>query len=505
MSRNRIRFALLFASESWLFLISLCIWRWTVDDSFIGYRYARNLATGWGLVFNRGERVEGYTNFLWVVLLAAASKVAPDPVAASKVFGTLFNFLVIAVCYYLCRIIATEQAPMHGIALAVTATCGLFVATSVEGLETPLFTMLLCLLTACYLRSLQLAGERQLGWLAGSSLLSGLVLLTRPDGAITYGLLWLYAAWRFRNHKRNLVAFSLPMVSMYVPYFLWRWHYYGFLFPNTFYAKGGGTLALYSLGAAHIGSFLNSECGGLLVVGLVGLWAIFYPCTETTVLGLTVASRLLFELWSGGVTAGNSRFLVPTLPLIWLLIERTVAGWLQACRLGAKGAYLMVAISTLLISAQLVRFTRFHRKVMEPEQAGLERAHVSAGKWLEANAQPDATVAVGDIGAIGFWSGLGIIDVDGLTDTVIAHSPGAFGSKGDADYVLSRHPDFIILRMRHCEPRLDDVILNIDRKIFADPRFQKSFVPLSCRAFFPDFNLLLYKRNSNQPRVRNGS
>jgi hypothetical protein len=476
-----------------------------VDDSFIGYRYARNLANGLGLVFNRGERVEGYTNFLWVVLLAATSKITPNPVAASKVLGTLFNLLVIAVCYYLCRILASEQAPMHGIALAVTATCGLFVVTSAEGLETPLFTMLLCLSAACYLRSLQLAGSRQLRWLAGSSVLSALLLLTRPDGVLTYGLLWLYAAWKFRGRNRNLVAFSLPVVSIYAPYFLWRWHYYGFFFPNTFYAKGGGTLALYSLGAARIGSFLNSECGGLLVVVLVGLWVILFPCAETTVVGLVVASRLLFELWSGGVTAGNSRFLVPTLPLIWLLIERTVVGWLQACRLGVKGTYLLVAISALLISAQLVRFTRFHRNVMEPEQAGLKRAHVSAGEWLKANAQPDATVAVGDIGAIGFWSGLRIIDLDGLTNTVIAHSPGTFGSKGDATYVLSQHPDFIILRTRRCEPQLDDLILDIDRKIFADPRFQKSFTPSSCWAFFPNFNLLLYQGSSNQPRVRNGS
>ena len=41
------------------------------DDAFISFRYARNLLEGHGLVFNPGERVEGYSNFLWVLELAA--------------------------------------------------------------------------------------------------------------------------------------------------------------------------------------------------------------------------------------------------------------------------------------------------------------------------------------------------------------------------------------------------------------------------------------------------
>ena len=43
------------------------------DDAFISFRYARNLLDGHGLVWNPGERVEGYTNFLWTILLAGAA------------------------------------------------------------------------------------------------------------------------------------------------------------------------------------------------------------------------------------------------------------------------------------------------------------------------------------------------------------------------------------------------------------------------------------------------
>ena len=54
------------------------------DDAYIGLRYARNLSVGEGLVFNPGERVEGYTNFLWVIILAAAAGAAHPSRAGSE-------------------------------------------------------------------------------------------------------------------------------------------------------------------------------------------------------------------------------------------------------------------------------------------------------------------------------------------------------------------------------------------------------------------------------------
>src|SRR5205814_5237660 len=67
------------------------------DDAYISFRYARNLAEHGQLVFNLGERVEGYTNFLWTVLLAACMKVGVGPVAASRFFGVVFAIGTLAV------------------------------------------------------------------------------------------------------------------------------------------------------------------------------------------------------------------------------------------------------------------------------------------------------------------------------------------------------------------------------------------------------------------------
>ena len=62
---------------------------WTCDDAFISYRYARNLVEGSGLVYNPGERVEGYTNLLWTLWIAAGLALHVDPETWSSIFGLL--------------------------------------------------------------------------------------------------------------------------------------------------------------------------------------------------------------------------------------------------------------------------------------------------------------------------------------------------------------------------------------------------------------------------------
>src|SRR5689334_10099421 len=59
----------------------------TIDDAYITFRYARNLVRGLGLVYNPGERIEGYTNFLWTILVAAGLKLHVAPEVTTKLLG----------------------------------------------------------------------------------------------------------------------------------------------------------------------------------------------------------------------------------------------------------------------------------------------------------------------------------------------------------------------------------------------------------------------------------
>jgi hypothetical protein len=154
-----------------------------------------------------------------------------------------------------------------------------------------------------------------------------------------------------------------------------------------------------------------------------------------------------------------------------------------------------VGVSGLLLFAQLTEDVRVWRHEIEPEATGMERAHIALGKWLKQNSPPEATVAVGDIGAIGYWSHLRLLDLDGLTDAHIMHLPGLLGNRRDSRYVLSQSPDFIVLRAGRCSSALADLSLGADRAVYSDPTFSRSFRPVNCWDFQPDYHLMLYQRN----------
>src|SRR5512135_1832902 len=65
-----------------------------VDDAYISFRYAQNAILGHGLVFNPGERVEGFTNFLWTALMIPVEGAGIDVGRASMVLGALFALAV---------------------------------------------------------------------------------------------------------------------------------------------------------------------------------------------------------------------------------------------------------------------------------------------------------------------------------------------------------------------------------------------------------------------------
>src|SRR5688572_15725672 len=62
-------------------------WGFVQDDTYISLRYSWNFAHGNGLVFNIGEKVEGFSNFLWVIFAGVMIKIGVDPLDAVRVVG----------------------------------------------------------------------------------------------------------------------------------------------------------------------------------------------------------------------------------------------------------------------------------------------------------------------------------------------------------------------------------------------------------------------------------
>ncbi len=213
------------------------------DDAFISFRYARNLLEGHGLVFNVGERVEGYSNFLWVLELSAiwwALGVAPEHAAQWLSVG--FTVLTIGVMvWWVARFPSLPHRELTvWMALGLVCSSATFaVWTSGGGLETRQFTFFIVLAVVC----LSLYRSNRWGLLAASLSLAA-AALTRPEGPLIAVLCfgWFAAqrcadAGRLRLNWRELAYLIAPFVVLVGAHFLFRYAYYGEWLPNTYYAK----------------------------------------------------------------------------------------------------------------------------------------------------------------------------------------------------------------------------------------------------------------------------
>lgn len=260
-----------------LLLAHASVYRFLCDDAFISFRYARNLADGFGLVFNPGfERVEGYTNFLWVLLLAAGDLLGIAPEHAATPLSLALTVVLWALVWRAAARLADDDASAWTVALApllLGATRSVAVwATS--GLETRLYEVLVVAGTLRVVAEVERPRSRPYG-----ALLLALATLTRPDGLLVSACVLSLGAWFAFRRRTATIAGVAAQASVFWAvvgaHFLWRHGYYGEWLPNTYYAKVGGR-AWWDMGLAYLGAFAL-EYGLWLVlpvalVGSVALW-----------------------------------------------------------------------------------------------------------------------------------------------------------------------------------------------------------------------------------------
>jgi hypothetical protein len=170
------------------------LWRmraFTVDDAYISYRYASNFAKGLGLVYNTGERIEGYTNFSWTLILGLGIKLGIDPDFLAKGLGGVLAVGSLALCYH----ITSTMRPfglMPCVANWLLASSMPFIGYAVFGLETPLFIFLVLAGSALFVRE-EKANNATFPW---SGVVFGFAGLTRPEAPMYLGLLMLFMAGR---------------------------------------------------------------------------------------------------------------------------------------------------------------------------------------------------------------------------------------------------------------------------------------------------------------------
>ena len=323
---------------------------WVCDDAFISYRYARNLANGLGLVYNAGERVEGYSNFLWTLLLAGAAWLNADPVWISQALGIAAFAATLGLLAWtsgrLTRARAIARVPLAAALLALHYHALEF---ATGGLETALFAWLVTAVTVS-----AIAAKTPLAH-ARTTALAVLAALCRPDGALLLAVAAvppLLDAIAKRS-VRGLVYAALPVVFVYLPYLGWKLAYYGDLLPNTFYAKAAG-VATYSRGLAYLASYFAKY--PWLALGIAGPAAVLAFARGSARAPAYLLAVCALYLWFVARVGGDfmfARFCIPVTALLCLGIE------LSVCRI--HHARLRGAAAVVVVLAALVSFALAHQ------------------------------------------------------------------------------------------------------------------------------------------------
>ena len=458
----------LLSTALFLVLIGL-FWRLTIDDAYITFRYADNLARGLGAVYNPGERVEGYTSLSWMLLMAAVRAFQWEPSLVAKVIGLACSLLTMVVTYRLAWFVSRWPRPVAWLAILGLATSSALALNTVMGLETPLYTLLLALAVLCLFRETEGGGW----WPA--TLLFALAALTRPEGLAVFGLTWLYQIL-FARERWQVVLARLALFGAIVGgHLLWRWGYYGELLPATYYAKTGDLLPRLRAGLLYVVEFMMGP-GLFLIAGY--LLALRQRGRQVGYLLWLCGGYAAVIVWEGGDWMPGLRFWVPILPFLTLILaEGLTNAYHQLRALSGRRrkvlAWAGVSVLGALYVALTVGQTAATWWYASQRAEGYEKAHRSLATWLGDNTAPDDSVALMDIGLVGYYTQLRIIDLAGLTEAQIARAPGAFQEKVyDPAYVLDQEPTTVILVSTDGD-RVPD--FPTDLRIYESPDFQAHY------------------------------
>lgn len=437
---------------SWSFLFQ------NVDDAYISYRYGKNLMEGKGLVYNSGEYVEGYTNFLWTVITAPFTQVKSVDVSIfSSLLGlgiSILNILLLALISKGFNSVLQDYRKylilLPSLFLALDDSIAFW---AIGGMEFPVYTLFILGVIYNYFKLNE--SPKHLGYLAVFLILC---TLTRPEGNMIYALT-MFHMLLFRKKINNFPNVFITLIASYalfcMAYYGFKYFYYGQIIPNTFYAKGVTDLKMNFL----LGSKYLAMCVGTRLY--IFIFILFIPFKKV-IKELKYSYLLMFSLIYiiylvavGGDWMIANRFFVPILPMLYIL---SVVGFINVLvkikeyysneLKSKKIANIFVIVLSVLLFTVTLSFLEYNQMIIKDNNARYEMQWSMFGKWLKKNVDPSTVIAVGPAGKIPYYSELYTIDMWGLNDEHIARQKStrlqAGHKKFDFEYTLSRNPEFII-------------------------------------------------------------
>jgi len=457
-----------------------------LDDAWIHFQFARNLARGDGLSFNPGQPTSGSTSPLWTLLLAAVYLVGGRFPVAGQALSAVCYLAMLAATYALGKQL-TGHRWAAWLAGMVVGLNGRMVWAGLSALEVCLFAALSLLAIGAHL-----SDRRQHRYRLRTAALFGLAALSRPEGYLLFALSVADHIWsilrathhesRITNHELSFTSYvsrlirQVPLLPIFLfvlivlPYLLFSYHTSGHLLPNTYHAKATFSL----LPDRQFRDFLSASATYLILDNplllpffLLGLILLLFE--RVSLLSLWCIGLPLAYAFMRASLYQHGRYLMVLVPCnavvaVWGLLKmQKVAqrrGWLRwgappastghpprvrgGLRGGQKSALAILA-SLLIVAGTAWRL---------PEMAGLyarnvddiNQMHVRLGHWVKENTPPDAVVALNDIGAIAYISEREVVDLAGLVTPEITPALRAPGQTQPLiDFLARRGVEYVVI------------------------------------------------------------
>ncbi len=444
---------------------------WLGDDAMISMRYAHNLAQGHGLVWNPGERVEGYTNFLWTMFMALVH-VLPLPLSRTALVVLIAN-LLLGLAHIPLLVRLAGVLGMRGLAVAALlagyALNRSVVDWTTKGFETALLSLLFLLAAYRILREAQVGQVSPLTFT-----LIGLLALVRAD-ALLLSLALIVLALLLNRQRVRVLLFAALALALPAAQQVFRLAYYGEWMPNTAYLKTSGWDERVAAGWQYTLAFLR-EYALWFALAAAGTLATPPGAGGATPPGAGGATRrreafyllgiclafMAYVTYAGGDAFPNYRFFVPLIPLIMALalaglqalpLERLRAALARLPGLaGLNAAMLRAGIGAVCLLSLPVVFPGYSQLLIPNRN---DYTNIEIALLIRQNTPPDARVADSWAGAPFYFSGRYGIDLLGKSDPYIARLPVASDgtkpghNKFDYDYSLGvLKPDVVVANFR---------------------------------------------------------
>lgn len=511
------------------------------DDAYISFRYAHNLVHGDGLVFNRGEHVEGFTNFLWVLVVAPFEALGWDVFQTCEVLGTLMGIACLALVVRMSEWLEKPGPGLTQLWGAVwLATSSSFVLWAQAGLEQPLASLLP--IGGAYLLWRVRGGTtaRDVKHHLWAGLIMGAGCMTRPELhllAVLVGVPLVVDAIRTRRLAKGPLLYVAGILAVTVPCHAFRYAYYGSLVQNTFYVKTGSGAGVWHVGMHTLRDMFLFNYTGLLVVVAPLAFADRRRLLEKATMALIAVAFMAYYVRVGVDEMQWHRLYLPALPFLCVLAglgARNAVDFLvsfavpekaekgRSLALGAVWAAFAVAAGTSY------RFTYEEMGGYNGHGDLAGTFHPDLGKFLVRHERPHALVAFQDMGSTPYHAqDIDFLDFFGLVDKTVAHARHDWGlhtfigSTGDAqqkydaqmrDYFFGRNPEWSIFTIYTPRGQENQLAKEFDQDptgagfgdafrhngvqfgLWDDPRFRDRYVPVRTWPRSRSYYLTLFRR-----------